>query len=90
MGAHKGHSMPPEATGASLASSTTIFMPPMAEHTICDDWGLTQGEAAATPMNNANHTSTKRVIRYALRKVCRLDMAEIIAWPYPRHLGDPH
>jgi len=88
--AHKGHSMPPETVGVSPASSTTIFMPPMAEHTICDDWGLTKGEATATPMNNANHTSTKRVIRCALRKVCRLDMAEIIPWPYPRHLGDPH
>jgi hypothetical protein len=34
MGAHKGHSMPPEATGVPFASSSTIFMPPMAEHTI--------------------------------------------------------
>jgi hypothetical protein len=34
------------------------------------------GEAIATPMDNANHTSTKRAIRWALRRVC---MVRIIA-----------
>jgi polysaccharide deacetylase 2 family uncharacterized protein YibQ len=38
------------------------------------------GEAIATPMDNANHTSTKRAIRWALRRVC---MVRIIA----AHLG---
>jgi hypothetical protein len=31
-------------------------------------------------MNKANHTSTRRVIRCALRRVCRADMAAIIPW----------
>jgi polysaccharide deacetylase 2 family uncharacterized protein YibQ len=34
------------------------------------------GEAIATPIDNANHTSTKRAIRWALRRVC---MVRIIA-----------
>ncbi len=56
------------------SSDITIFMPPMAEQTISADCGLTRGEATATPMNNANHTSTRRVSSWALRKVCKVDM----------------
>jgi hypothetical protein len=44
-------------------------MPPMPEHTISTVCGLTQGEATAAPMNSANHTSTRRVRQWALRKV---------------------
>ena len=73
--AHKGHSMPPDEVWLSpMSSPTTIFMPPMAEQTIWADWGLTRGDATAAPMNNANHTSTRRVSKWALRSVCRGDM----------------
>ncbi len=84
MGAHKGHAMPPDATGVSAASSaTTIVMPPMAEQTIWEDGGFTQGDATATPRNNANHTNTKRVRRCALRRACRADMPQIMAPLHP-------
>ena len=73
--------MPPDEVLLSPASSVmTIFMPPMAEQTIWVACGLTKGEATETPMNKANHTSTRRVIRCALRRVCRADMATIIPW----------
>jgi len=80
--AHKGQSMPPEEVLLSSAlpasSDITIFMPPMAEQTTWVAWGLTKGEATETPMNKANHTSTRRVIRCALRRVCNVDMVLII------------
>ncbi len=57
------------------ASMLMTFMEPEPEHTSCKLCGLTMGEAIATPSDNANHTSTKRAIRWALRRVC---MAQII------------
>jgi hypothetical protein len=77
--AHKGHAMSLDATRVSVASSPTSFMPPMAEQTICEVWGWTKGEATATPMNNTNHTSTKRVRRWALRRAWRDNMAGIMS-----------
>ncbi len=46
----------------------TTFMAPLPEQMSCIDWGLTSGDAIATPMDNANQTSTKRAISWALRK----------------------
>jgi hypothetical protein len=47
-----------------------IFMASMAAQWGAADVALTKGEAMATPRKSANHTSTKRVIRWALRRVC--------------------
>ena len=77
---HRGQSMLPVATWGSPASSnSTICTPPMAEQTIWEACGLTHGEAAAAPMNNANQTSMKRVTVWALRRACKNDMANIMA-----------
>ena len=56
---------------ASLPSSVlTNFMLPDVVHTMSIDWVWTMGEATATPMNNANQTSTSRASSGALRRVC--------------------
>jgi hypothetical protein len=49
---------------ASAPSSPegTIFMPPALEHTIWVSVGFKMGDAMATPMKSANHTSTRRAI----------------------------
>jgi hypothetical protein len=47
-----------------------IFMASMAAQWGAADVALTNGEAMATPRKSANHTSTKRVIRWALRRDC--------------------
>jgi hypothetical protein len=66
------------ASAPSVPSSpeTTIFMPPALEHTIWVSVGLKMGDAMATPMNNANHTSTRRAINLWF---ARLNMYRIIA-----------
>ena len=48
----------------------TTFMAPLPEQMSCIDWGLTSGDAIATPMDNVNQTSMKRAIRLALRRCC--------------------
>ena len=59
---HKGQSMLALAGWASSPSSlTTHLMTPPLVHTMSMDLGDTSGEAMATPSDNANHTSTKRV-----------------------------
>lgn len=52
------------ASAPSVPSSpeATIFMPPALEHTIWVSVGFKMGDAMATPMNSANHTSTRRAI----------------------------
>ena len=40
-----------------------------------DDSGLIKGDAAAAPTAKANHTSTKRAIRLALRRRCKRDIS---------------
>ena len=46
------------------------FMACMAAQCGASDAALTNGDAMDTPRKSANHTSTRRVIRWALRKVC--------------------
>ena len=60
-GEHKGQSML-VATGESPPSwlELTIFIPPELEQTIWVSVGLKMGDATATPMNEANQTSTRR------------------------------
>ena len=76
--AHSGQSSVWLLTGVVLpfASLLMTFMLPEPEHTSCRPCGLTMGEAIATPMDYANHTSTKRAISWALRRIC---MVPIIA-----------
>jgi len=60
--AHKGQSsLWLEAATPSSSPCTTSFMLPVLVQTRSMPWGLTTGEAMATPIANANHTSTKRV-----------------------------
>ena len=63
-GAHNGQSMLVAAWALSdelsSAPNTTIFIPPELVQTNCVSVGFNMGDAMATPMNNANHTSTKR------------------------------
>ena len=42
---------------------TSTFMTPEPEQISSIAWGLTRGEAIATPIDKANHTSTKRARR---------------------------
>ena len=56
-------------------SRLTSFMPPMALQTIWVLLVLTSGDAMAAPRNNANHTSTKRVIQRALRRACMVRLS---------------
>ena len=59
---HKGQSMLALVGSSSSPSSlTTHLMTPPLVHTMSMDLGDTSGEAMATPSDNANHTSTKRV-----------------------------
>jgi hypothetical protein len=59
--AHKGQSMPVDTLmSAPSSAAMTSFIPPAAEQTICMSAGWTMGEAVATPMKNANQTSTRR------------------------------
>jgi hypothetical protein len=76
-GAHRGQSM----LAVNLASAPsspegTIFMPPALEHTIWVSVGFKMGDAMATPMKSANHTSTRRAINLW---VAALYMFRIIA-----------
>jgi hypothetical protein len=66
--AHKGQSMVRLEASPPSAPCTTIFIMPLLEHTISMPLGLTTGEAMATPTDNANHTSTKRVMWMAWRR----------------------
>jgi hypothetical protein len=60
--AHKGQSSVwLEAAVLSSSPCTTSFMLPVLVHTKSMAWGLTMGDAMATPTDNANHTSTRRV-----------------------------
>ena len=81
MEAHKGQSnVWLDAATASPSPSpwpcTTSFMLPVLVQTKSMTCGLTTGEAMATPSDNANHTSTKRVSWMAWRSCC---MSEILA-----------
>ena len=53
---------------ASSSPCTTSFMLPVLVQTKSMPCGLTMGDAMATPTDNANHTSTRRVSWMAWRK----------------------
>jgi len=59
--AHKGQSSVWLDAVLSSSPCTTSFMLPVLVHTKSMAWGLTMGDAMATPTDNANHTSTRRV-----------------------------
>ena len=65
---HKGQSIDLADTTLSSSPCTTSFIMPVPVHTMSIPLGLSTGEAMATPTDNANHTSTRRVIWMALRK----------------------
>ncbi len=71
-----------EALSKALSSApeTTIFMPPELEQTICVSVGFKMGDAMATPMNNANHTNTRRAMDWC---EVALNMCRIIAEANP-------
>jgi hypothetical protein len=72
---HKGQSiLVVNLASAPSSPEATIFMPPALEHTIWVSVGFKMGEAMATPMNNANHTSTRRAINLWLvvMNMCRI------------------
>jgi hypothetical protein len=48
---------------------STIFMPPLAEQTICKLSGLMTVEAMAELKNSANHTNTSLAMSFELRRV---------------------
>jgi hypothetical protein len=76
--AHKGQSMVRLEAATSSSPCTTSFMLPVLVQTKSMPCGFTTGDAMATPTDNANHTSTKRVIWRALRRRC---MAELCPKP---------
>jgi hypothetical protein len=59
---------------APSSPEATNFMPPALEHTIWVSVGFKMGEAMATPMNSANHTSTRRAIDlwFVVMNMCRI------------------
>lgn len=69
--AHKGQSSRwLEADALPSSPCTTSLAEPEAEQTSSMVLGLTAGDATATPMDNTNHTSTRRAIWTVLRSVC--------------------
>ena len=62
MDAHKGQSKVWLDAAVSSSPCTTSFMLPVLVQTKSMPCGLTSGDAMATPTDNANHTSTRRVI----------------------------
>jgi hypothetical protein len=67
---HSGQSMVWAEAVASPSPNATSLTAPALEHTSSITLGLTAGDAMATPSDNANHTSTRRVIWVERRKVC--------------------
>jgi hypothetical protein len=67
---HSGQSMVWTEAVASPSPSATSLTAPALEHTSSITLGLTAGDAMATPSDNTNHTSTRRVICVERRKVC--------------------
>ena len=70
MDAHNGQSSVWLDAATSSSPGMTSFMLPVLVQTRSMPCGLTTGEATATPTDNANHTSTKRVSWMAWRKHC--------------------
>ncbi len=62
MDAHKGQSKVWLDAAVSSLPCTTSFMLPVLVQTRSMPCGLTMGDAMATPTDNTNHTSIRRVI----------------------------
>ena len=69
MDVHKGQSIVLAKAAPSSSPCTTSFIMPVPVHTTSVPLGLSTGDATATPTDNTNHTSTKRVIWMALRSL---------------------
>ena len=69
---HKGQSIVLADAALSSSPCTTSFIMPVPVHTMSIPLGLSTGEAMATPTDNANHTSTRRVSWMAWRSCCML------------------
>ena len=67
MDVHKGQSIVLADAALSSSPCTTSFITPVPVHTMSTPLGLSTGDAMATPTDNANHTSTRRVSWIALR-----------------------
>jgi hypothetical protein len=74
MEAHKGQSSVWLDAAASSSLCTTSFMLPVLVQTKSIPCGLTMGDAMATPTDNANQTSTRRVSWMAWRKRCMFEI----------------
>jgi len=72
MGAHSGQSMLLLANSVVLPSSdwTSTFIAPDPLQTSKISCGLTMGEATATPSDNTNHASTRRLMNVKWRRAC--------------------
>jgi len=70
MDAHNGQSSVWLEAATSSSPGITNFMLPVLVQTRSMPCGLTTGDAIATPIDNANHTSTRRVSWMAWRKRC--------------------
>jgi len=71
MGAHSGQSMLLLVTSEALPSAalTSTFIAPEPVHTSKISFGLTMGDATATPSDNTNHASTRRLMNVKWRRV---------------------
>ncbi len=67
---HSGQSMVWAEAVASPSPNATSLTAPALEHTSSITLGFTAGDAMATPSDNANHTSTRRVICVERRSNC--------------------
>ena len=76
--AHKGQSNVWLAVAVPWSSPwSTNFMLPELVQTSSIPWELTTGDAIAKPMDNANQTSTRRVMWIELRRLCMLEIIVI-------------
>lgn len=50
-------------------------MPPAAEHTACNDAGLTIAVSTDTAMNSTNHVSTRQIMSGLLRMACIAELS---------------
>ena len=55
--------------------ASTSFMPPAAEHTACNDEGLTTAVSTDTAMNSTNHVSTRRIMSGLFRMGCIAELS---------------
>jgi DNA-directed RNA polymerase subunit L len=70
MDVHKGQSIVLADAVLSSSPCTTSFITPVPVHTMSMPLGLSTSDAMATPTDNANNTSTRRVSWMAWRSCC--------------------